>query len=370
MDGEDDALCLEIPPPEVLQHRVMHSPPTYGKPREVGCYSVNGRGELVHDRSALVCYHSSCLLTSVVSCSSQKVYQPRSDFLKHANLRIGLDQWVPKDEGRPMHLHQLLEVGARSGIVLTDYDVVTWRGVMTRLLCSPFLRDTWTMTICLLDKVMYVAEERAAERLSAHQRRLVFGGHKFETLCMVSPGEGEKSMEARQQTVVNTKCEFDILFRTQLGSHRLLLGAEVDGLDEGGQEYIELKTTACIRTEQQQRRFINEKCLKWWVQSFLAGVPTILVGHRDERLWIERLERLSVERIPRMVRGQARWDPNSVLAFGELLLSWLRHVVASLAVGSGGPEYFTLEYDPARFGSHVRLRRGGRQFMAPPSGGP
>lgn len=265
-----------------------------------------------------------------------------------------------------MHLHQLLEVAAHSGISLADYDIITWRGVMTKLLCSPFLKDAWTMTVCLLDGVIYVAEERRAERLSLYQRRLVFGGHKFEALCMVSPGEGEKDMEARQRTIVNTKCEFDILFKTRLGGYRLLLGAEMDGLDERGQNYIELKTTACIRTDQQQGRFINEKCLKWWVQSFLAGVPTILVGHRNERLWIDRLERLPVERIPRMVREQAQWDPNLVLAFGELLLSWLRQLLATLVTGQEGSGYFTMEYDPRR-DNYIYLRRGGRQFMNPPN---
>lgn len=51
-DGE--VLRLEVPSPETLQQRVMHSAPSYGKPIEVGHYSVNGKGELVHDRSELV----------------------------------------------------------------------------------------------------------------------------------------------------------------------------------------------------------------------------------------------------------------------------------------------------------------------------
>lgn len=285
--------------------------------------------------------------------------------MNHSNLRTGFDKWIAKDEARPLHLHQLLEVAAYRGLSLSDYDVITWRGVMTKLLCSPFLKDAWTMTLCLLKNTLYIAEERKVENLGLRQKQFVFGGHKFETLCMVSPLEGEKGMEARQQTIVNTNCEFDILFMTHLGRHRLLLGAEMDGLDERGHDYIELKTTACIRTDQQQRRFINEKCLKWWVQSFLAGVPTILVGHRNERLWIERLERLPVERIPRMVREQARWDPNLVLAFGELFLSWLRQMLEGFAVEHDKAEYFTLEYDP-RHTNYIYLKRGGRQFMSPP----
>lgn len=53
-NGDSEVLRLEVPSPETLQQRVTHSAPSYGKPVEVGHYSVNGKGELVHDRSELV----------------------------------------------------------------------------------------------------------------------------------------------------------------------------------------------------------------------------------------------------------------------------------------------------------------------------
>jgi RAT1-interacting protein len=51
---------------------------------------------------------------------------------------------------------------------------------------------------------------------------------------------------------------------------------------EGGLgRYIELKTNKIINTEKEQFGFERYKLLKFWAQSFIIGIPEVVVGFRD-----------------------------------------------------------------------------------------
>lgn len=155
----------------------------------------------------------------------------------------------------------------------------------------------------------------------------MYGGFKFESLCMVDTSSGTVPMKERQEQIVNNWSEFGTVFQSALGKHRVFLGAEVDGLDEDGKSYIELKTTGYPNNPHTERTFLETKMMKWWVQSFLAGVPTILVGYRNQRGWVDKLERIPVESIPRRVRGRVKWDPQAILAFGDMFFTWIRQMI-------------------------------------------
>ena len=49
----------------------------------------------------------------------------------------------------------------------------------------------------------------------------------------------------------------------------------------------------------------RHKLLKFWVQSFLANVPTIVVGLRDDNGFLRAVETLETLKLPRLVRGKA-----------------------------------------------------------------
>lgn len=213
---------------------------------------------------------------------------------------------------------------------------------------------------------IYLMGNRQSERQSSQQRAFTYGGHKFEVLCMVPtrqvknearddglPGfisAADISMSERQKTPVHLLEEYDILFEASLGPHRLLVGAEVDGIDKAPSRdlphsYIELKTINSRAIE--SRSFTTTKSLKWWLQSYLAGIPTILVGCRNDAMSIEALERWSVAEIPQKVAAKdvTKWRPELVLAWGEWLLTWIKNVVAkhesNVHITS-----FTLSYNP------------------------
>ena len=48
--------------------------------------------------------------------------------------------------------------------------------------------------------------------------------------------------------------------------------------------------------------FTRFKLIKWWIQSFLVGIPEIICGYRDDDGVVHRLESLQTHRIPDMVK--------------------------------------------------------------------
>jgi RAT1-interacting protein len=88
---------------------------------------------------------------------------------------------------------------------------------------------------------------------------------------------------------------------------------------------VELKTSAHIQNERDQTRF-ERKLLKIWAQSFLLGVPKIIVGFRSREGILTELEELDTQAIPEMVArrggggGRQLWDGNSCINFAAAFL--------------------------------------------------
>ena len=61
----------------------------------------------------------------------------------------------------------------------------------------------------------------------------------------------------------------------------------------------------------------ERKLLKFWIQSFLLGVPKIIVGVRSKDGFLQRLEELETKNIPGMVKrgGEGTWDGNLCINF-------------------------------------------------------
>lgn len=66
----------------------------------------------------------------------------------------------------------------------------------------------------------------------------------------------------------------------------------------------------------------ERKLLKFWAQSFLLGVPKIIVGFRDQHGIVHRLEELETASIPGKVKkvGRASWDGNICINFAAAFL--------------------------------------------------
>ncbi len=80
--------------------------------------------------------------------------------------------------------------------------------------------------------------------------------------------------------------------------------------------WVELKTAATPLSDRDVLKY-ERKLLKFWIQSFLLGVPRIIVGFRSKNGILQSLEELETSEIPRLVkqRGKGTWDGNTCIDF-------------------------------------------------------
>jgi RAT1-interacting protein len=66
----------------------------------------------------------------------------------------------------------------------------------------------------------------------------------------------------------------------------------------------------------------ERKLMKFWIQSFLLGVPKIIVGFRTPDGILKRVEEMDTASIPGTVkrRGKGTWDGNMCINFASALL--------------------------------------------------
>ncbi len=85
--------------------------------------------------------------------------------------------------------------------------------------------------------------------------------------------------------------------------------------------WVELKTSAELQNENDLRKY-ERKLLKFWIQSFLLGVPKIIVGFRNRDGILLRLEEIQTKDIPGKVsrQGKGTWDGNLCINFTAAFL--------------------------------------------------
>lgn len=163
---------------------------------------------------------------------------------------------------------------------------------------------------------------KAQEKKYPKQAMYSYWGHRFEHMVMTG-NDPTMSLEDVFKEPVNTWKEFGIVLKGKLGQHRLIFGAEVDGLDFDGSTYVELKTSRVLKDSSSVNQFYQKKLMTFWAQSFLAGIPKILIGFRSDSGIVKSIEYIEVNEIPRITRGKVSWCPETMLNFGTVFLDWL-----------------------------------------------
>lgn len=185
-----------------------------------------------------------------------------------------------------------------------------------------------------------------------------YWGHRFEHIVMTSSTDPGDNLDKRSREPVNTWREFGVVFKSKLGGHRLIFGAEVDGLDEDGFSYVELKTGRILKDPNHYTAFYQQKLMTFWAQSFLAGIPKILIGFRSDRGIVKSIEYIDVNEIPRITRGKVEWCPETMLNFGIMFLDWLsgqieEDCVSRISFGGEGSDEICLRRLPADYPEFV-----------------
>ncbi|CAM6106397.1 unnamed protein product [Calypogeia fissa] len=297
--------------------------PPFQEPSQLACYSRAPDGDVHWDDRCLRRFRSGILSES------------------GADLNEGYESYVEKREdsdGSGSGFGDLLACLRAKRISLDNIHFVTFRNNLNKILGTAYNRfDAWEMGVYKRFGTIYLDVRKLPEGpQSEQQRRNCYWGYSFERLATenrngprpvleMSRQNGVAKSAALDSTVVDANVEFCAVLRTKLGPHRIIMGAEMDCYEpgrDGRKTYVELKTSRELEPRTVDK-FEKDKLLKFWIQSFLAGVPRIVCGFRDDRGRLTRAEMMSTKDITQRVKLKHLWEGGVCLAFADQVFCWL-----------------------------------------------
>ncbi|KAJ7486701.1 hypothetical protein FB451DRAFT_1026396 [Mycena latifolia] len=232
-----------------------------------------------------------------------------------ANLRDGLQRFLNlpfRDRAfkRARRLDNVFTtcLNSRNSGELLEAEVVTWRGIMKKIM----LGEEIDLTVSYHKGVLYLEEDSTRRRFE----------HKFETMCSTRTPGGVPGTES-----VDMHTLWNAAITRKLGSLNILLVGEVDYVtpnyskDPGPESFVELKTK---KTDGQN---IASNRAKWEMQSYLLGTPEIFVGFVDSAGIVQSVKTVPIRD---MKAAQYRID------WGARVLLSIRDHCASSGESEGG----------------------------------
>lgn len=316
--------------------------PFFRQPKEIGCMSLDINRKFSNDKSQLKYYVKPSDMNNV-----------------NYDLKIGYNDMIRKDDNVKEYINDILrwinrnlekfslqnnknnpeqesqEESDSHRSLHTDF--VCWRGLLTKLLVTPYEnRDGWMIGVTLFNGTYYLCEfeteEKRQQRKATTQRqdKMCCWGWKFEQYLTAGNPTGTPDTESPYNN-----CEaFCTVVRSRLNEHSLVFAGEVDALSETTrdgkehQHYVEMKTTREIDNQRQDINFKRFKLIKWWIQSFLVGIPEIICGYRDDDGIVHRLESLQTKKIPDMIKSlHDPWKPSVCFNFLDQFLTFIKKTV-------------------------------------------
>lgn len=333
--------------------------PFFRRPRVIGCFSVDSNRKFLGDRSEMRFFCPEKLKNSSQAGSSYK--RVNWDLNEGYDKVVHKDVLFSKDEGLSLMLKCIVD--NKSAFQVIDQktnetapfnslstDFVCFRGLCTTIMCTPYeKREGWQLFAVKHHGTIYLREMPTEAKLkseankSEHQTRMCSWGFKFEQY-MVDDLRKEREdgfNEHRKLPPVNENEEFCCLFRTRLGSHSVVYGAEMDGfrlrnpsegpinlddidLNQDG-HFVELKTSRIIDSPRLEASFARHKIIKWWCQCFLVGIPVVVCGFRNDHGVVSRMTDYPTVKLPSI--GSNFWMPNVCMNFLDSFLTFVKGTV-------------------------------------------
>lgn len=278
--------------------------PYVSKPREVAFYSKDGDNQVMY--------------------GSRKMLRRYRCPPIYADLNHGYETFIPKriDE---TGIHTVVNaVKAQQPTALDNCEIITFRNNLNCIGRTPiFLHEAWDFNACLFGSKLLL-EDRIFEIWAADQKHMlaIYNGHHFETLCSDEPDEP-----------VNANFEFCSVSEFQLAQHRILVSAETDctlsdpeEVEDPIRNYVELKTMKMVYTGRDLTTLYRYRFPKFWMQAFIAGVQTIIVGCRSANGHLVDLRHYDTQSLPLEAERYFRkkhwwfWRPATLLNFLDYML--------------------------------------------------
>ncbi|GIY86648.1 decapping and exoribonuclease protein [Caerostris darwini] len=307
--------------------------PTFRKPSEIGFFSLDEERKF-HDDNRQLKY-------IILPSDMNNVYM---------DLNIGYENAIRKEFAKKEKLDTMLSwILYHQKEVCNNFhvpnsnkpqiDFVCFRGLLTTIGTTIYEnKEDWLICATKFKSMIYLCafdtddQIRRREATTEREKLMCSWGYKFEQYLAADTPVSKPNLSVP----VNEKEEYCIVLKGRLDKHTLLYSAEVDGKDplynnnrdkdpQSTQCYSELKTSRIITTERQHINFCRFKLMKWWLQSFLVGIPNVICGFRDDSGIVRKLEIFPIPEIPRM--SQNKWSPSSLLNFSSCFLDFVKKCV-------------------------------------------
>ncbi|KAK7093405.1 decapping and exoribonuclease protein-like [Littorina saxatilis] len=309
--------------------------PYFRKPTETGRFSQDHERNFHHDRRQLRYY--------IKPTKSDPCFDLRQGYTsrirKDESVKEYLDdmlRWVMMNKEKFMLQSDKNQLDAKEGIDSLHTDFVCWRGLLTRLMCTPYEnKDDWKIAVTKFRGTYFLCEfeterkKQREEQMTQQQDEMSYWGWKFEQYVTADKPNGRPDTDRP----VNNNEGFCSVVRSRLHSHSLVFGGEVDGVDSsipGDNKYLELKTSRIMQARRQEQNFRRFKLIKWWAQSFLLGITKIIAGFRDDDGIVHSLEEYQTQKIPSLTKDiHNPWQPNVCFNFLEQVLGFIKETVTT-----------------------------------------
>ncbi|CAF3339487.1 unnamed protein product [Rotaria sp. Silwood1] len=206
------------------------------------------------------------------------------------------------------------------------FDFLSWRGVLRLIMFSIYEKHSdWSLAVIKFKNAYFLCEYATElqiideQNMTPEHRSFCYYGHKFEEYVT----KNDTSTEP-----LNPLKQFTGVFQATMGSYRLLYGAEMDCVVEKSSsitEHIELKVCAGKSLNDLPLKH-NRKFAKWWIQCFLVGIKTMVIGLRDNNGIVNSLAPLNIEDIE---KATCTWTRQSFFNFFLLFAQFVKEHVTN-----------------------------------------
>lgn len=226
---------------------------------------------------------------------------------------------IPEEQNRanfPVFLQAIQQYEQKTGKKMKG-DIVTFRGIMTKLLALPYdLKQSFQLYIVPYDGQLFIKNDdefgQQNEERDEYLQKCEYSGYKFETVATLPKPWAEcsrTSIEKRHKKPVSNYEQYISVVRTGIGKVRTVLAGEVDCVwdyipeeeEDILQHYVELKTSKTIENNGQALTF-EKKLYKTWCQCFLLGIKRVVYGFRDKNLILRDVEVFNTDEIPILLK--------------------------------------------------------------------